>query len=292
MSAFLHMKLETMSPGNAKKIFIAYADAALAYSLKRIGRQARRLKLFDEVILYTPADLSDDIRAHPLMQHSRGGGYWLWKPWLIQKTLLEHNPGDIVVYVDAGSTLRKSPEWESLFGMMAQYDTLCFQYAETVPEFARWGNASTKIKYWTKKQMLDFFDNYFQDTAYRDNRKIMGGLIFMKNPENSLLRQWLDITLHHPELIVDPTPEEMQDQEPGFAYHKHEQSVITALAYYDKTVCMIPETYEKYRPDTFAWASRCRAAGFKEYLLWSTKTRLRLLLGDTVIDNLKKAHGR
>ncbi|MBO4536593.1 MAG: hypothetical protein J5702_05240 [Bacteroidales bacterium] len=271
-----------------KKIFIAYADAALAYSLKRIGRQARRLKIFDEIILYTPADLSDELKSHPLMQYSRGGGYWSWKPWLIQKTLREHAPGDIVVYADAGSTLRKSPEWERLFKLMEQYDTLCFQYAEIVPEFAHWGNECTRIKYWTKKQLLDYFDNYFQDTAYRDNCKIMGGLLFMKNPENSLLQQWIDITLNHPELIVDPTPEEMQDQEPGFAYHKHEQSVITALAYYDKTVCMIPETYEKYSPDSFAWASRCRAANFKEFFVWKAKTDVRHLLGDKRTDRIKK----
>ena len=274
-----------------KKIFIAYADAALAYSLKRIGRQARRLNIFDEVILYTPADLSDELKAHPLMQHRKGGGYWVWKPWLIQKTLLEHEPGDIVVYVDAGSTLRKSPEWNRLFGLMDRYDTLCFQYAETVPIFAHWGNASTKIKYWTKKSALTFLDEYFHDNAYRENCKVMGGLLFMKNPDNSLLRQWLDISLNHPELIVDPTGEEMKDQEPGFAYHKHEQSFLTALAYYDKTVCMIPETYENYAPDTFAWASRCRAATFKDYLIWAGKTKMRQLLGDRTFEKIKKSLG-
>ena len=271
-----------------KKVFIAYADGALAYSLKRIGRQARRLHIFDEVILYTPADLSDEIKAHPLMQHSRGGGYWLWKPVLIQQTLRMHQPGDIVVYADAGSTLRKSPEWDHLFKLMEQYDTLCFQYAETVPEFAHWGNACTKIKYWTKKSTLAFLDQYFQDTAYRENSKVMGGLLFMKNPDNSLLRQWLDITLNHPELIVDPTEDELKDQEPGFAYHKHEQSIITALAYYDTSACMIPETYEKYAPDTFAWASRCRAASFREYLSWAMKTNARHLLGDARFDKIKE----
>lgn len=271
-----------------KKIFIAYADAALAYSLKRIGRQARRLKIFDEVILYTPDDLSDEIKAHPLMQYSRGGGYWLWKPWLIQKTLKEHQPGDIVVYADAGSTLRKSQEWGHLFDLMKQYDTLCFQYAETVPIFARWGSASTKIKFWTKKNTLSFLDSFFNDTAYRENCKIMGGLLFMKNPENSLLKHWLDVSLSHPELIVDPTEEELKDQESGFAYHKHEQSIITALAYYDKTVCMLPETYEEYRPDTFAWASRCRAANFREFIAWKFKTEARILFGDDAIDRIKK----
>ena len=274
-----------------KRIFIAYADAALAYSLKRIGRQARRLQIFDEVILYTPADLSEEIKTHPLMQYRRGGGYWIWKPWLIQKTLREHTSGDIVVYADAGSTLRKSPEWERLFGLMDRYDTLCFQYAETVPEFARWGNACTRIKYWTKKSALTYLDNYFHDPGYRENCKVMGGLLFMKNPDNSLLRQWLDITLNHPELIVDPTEEEMKDQEPGFAYHKHEQSIITALAYYDETVRMIPETYEKYAPDTFAWASRCRAANFWEYLPWAIKMRMRHLLGDETFEKGKRLLG-
>ena len=271
-----------------KKIFIAYADAALAYSLKRIGRQASKIKVFDEVILYTPADLPDEIKAHPLMQYSRGGGYWIWKPWLIQKTLREHAPGDIVVYADAGSTLRKSSEWDRLFKLMEQYDTLCFQYAETVPEFAHWGNACTKINYWTKKRALTFLDEYFHDNAYRENCKVMGGLLFMKNPDNSLLKCWLDISLSHPELIVDPTPEEIEDQESGFAYHKHEQSIITSLAYYDKTVCMIPETYEKYRPYTFAWASRCRAANFREYFIWKIKMDARHLLGDKFVDKIKQ----
>lgn len=272
-------------------IFASYANEAMAYSLKRIGRQARRLRIFDEVILYTQADLSEELRKHPLMQYSRGGGYWVWKPWLIQKTLNEHPPGDIVVYVDAGSTLRKSPEWNRLFGLMESYDTLCFQYAETVPQFARWGNACTQIKYWTKKNALSYLDDYFQDTGYRENCKIMGGLLFMKNPDNSLLRQWLDISLNHPELIVDPTEEEMKDQEPGFAYHKHEQSFLTALAYYDKTVCMLPETYESYSPKTFAWASRCRAANFRDYLPWAIKTHLRCLLGDETFEKGKKLLG-
>lgn len=59
-----------------KKIFIAYADENLAYSLKRIGRQARNLGVFDEVILYTPAELPDYILKSPLMKYKYGGGYW------------------------------------------------------------------------------------------------------------------------------------------------------------------------------------------------------------------------
>ena len=44
------------------KVFISYADENLAYSLKRIGRQAKRLALFDEIILWTPEMLPDYVK--------------------------------------------------------------------------------------------------------------------------------------------------------------------------------------------------------------------------------------
>ena len=65
--------------------FISYADGNMTYSLRRIGRQARRLGIFDEVILYTPDMLPAYIRQSPLMQYPRGGGYWSWKPAIIER---------------------------------------------------------------------------------------------------------------------------------------------------------------------------------------------------------------
>ena len=99
-----------------KRIFVAYADAKMSYSLMRIGRQARALDIFDEVILYTPDDLPDKIRQLKLMQFSYGGGYWAWKPWIIYDTLQKNEEGTIVCYVDAGCTLKKGIEWSLYFG--------------------------------------------------------------------------------------------------------------------------------------------------------------------------------
>lgn len=79
-----------------KKILIAYGDQRCAYSLKRIGKQANMLHLFDEVILYTPNDLPDYMKSSRLMQYAYGGGYWAWKPYIIKKTLETHDEGDIV----------------------------------------------------------------------------------------------------------------------------------------------------------------------------------------------------
>ena len=48
-----------------KKVFIAYATDNMAYSLYMIGRQARRLGLFDDVVLWTPEDIPDYIKNKP-----------------------------------------------------------------------------------------------------------------------------------------------------------------------------------------------------------------------------------
>lgn len=44
-----------------KKVFVAYANDKMAYALKRIGKQANALGIFDEVILYRPEMLPDYV---------------------------------------------------------------------------------------------------------------------------------------------------------------------------------------------------------------------------------------
>lgn len=63
-----------------KKIFIAYADSNMAYSLKRIGDQAHSIGVFDDVLLWTPEKLPQYVLDSPLMKYDRGGGYWASKP--------------------------------------------------------------------------------------------------------------------------------------------------------------------------------------------------------------------
>lgn len=271
-----------------KKVFISYANEAMAYSLKRIGRQASRLGIFDEIILYTPADVPEYVRESPLFACPRGAGYWSWKPALIQETLQRYEEGTIVVYVDAGCTLRKSPQWNELFRQMEQYDTLCFQYAESQPQWQKWGAGSARIKYWTKKATLDFVREYFQMPDAGELCQIMGGVLFMKGRENSVLKTWNKLMFSHPELIMDPTPEEMADQYPGFAGHRHDQAILTPLAVSDPTALVLPEVSEAYRPDSFVWASRVRARNWREFILIQAKHYLRIWLGDERFEKLKR----
>lgn len=271
-----------------KTVLISYANEAMAYSLKRIGRQARRLGIFDEVILYTPADVPNYVRESPLFACPRGAGYWCWKPALIYETLQRYEEGTVVVYVDAGCTLRKSPQWAEYLSHMEVYDTLCFQYADSQPQWEKWGSTSSRIKYWAKAATMDFIEAYFNDPAVGELNQIMGGVLFMKGRHNQLLETWKDWMFSRPDLIMDPTPEELRHQRPGYAGHRHDQTLLTPLAMKDPSALVLPEISEAYRPDSFVWASRVRARNFREYLTIQIKHYLRIWLGDERFERLKK----
>lgn len=273
-----------------KKIFVAYADGNLAYSLKRIGRQARSLGFFEEVRLFTPDSLPPYIKQSPLMQYRRGGGYWCWKPAIIWETLKESDEGDIVVYVDAGCTLKNMPEWTLYFELLKRYDTICFQYRDIMPEWEQWGQASTQIKYWTKKTCLDFFDNLMGTQQYHSFNKVLATVLMCKGKQNEFVRKWLEITLEHPELITDPSAQERKEQPEGFAFHKHDQSIITPLAYYFRdSVMVMPELCETCGANVAIRATRIRCRNFKSFLFERFKYNLMHLMGMKVYNKVKNA---
>lgn len=270
-----------------KKIFVAYADEKMAYSLKRIGKQARKLGIFDDIVLWTPQMLPNYIKESPLMKYSYGGGFWAWKPCIIYETLQKYEDGSVVCYVDAGCTLKKGIEWDLFFEIMEDYDTLCFHYQKNVPEWKKFGTTSTKIKHWGKKSLLVFLDNYLGSKKWRENNKVLGGILFFKKKNNEFVYDWLNIIKCHPEVVFEPTGEECYNQYPYFALHKHEQPVITALAVkFEERTMVLPELFE-FKCGSAIAASRIRARNYGEYTVIMIKKFFRILLGNRFTELLK-----
>ena len=144
-----------------KRIFITYGSGDLyRKSLRLISSEAKKLRLFDKIIVYRPQDMPDFIKSSPLKAYKRGNGYWVWKPWIIWDTLQKY-PNAIVVYADGGCTLQPNyEEWESWFQLLEQYDAIAFQYRPNVvyPWMKDGKSAATNIE-WTKKALLDFFED-------------------------------------------------------------------------------------------------------------------------------------
>lgn len=269
-----------------KKILVAYADSKMAYSLKHIGRQAGKLNFFDEIKLFTPDDLPEEVKGWELMKYSYGGGYWAWKPYIIWKTLQDNDVDTVVFYIDAGCTLKNGYEWEWLAKLSERYETILFQYKDIMPEWEKFGSTSTKIKYWTKKSAIDFYDSYVGDSSWKENNKIMGGCIIVRNKNNKIINEWVRIVREHPEVIMDPNDEK---QLAYFAQHKHDQPLLVALSHKFKDDCLVlPEFQESLGENVPIYASRIRCMTFKDFIIDRSKFHARKVLGNELMSSIKR----
>ena len=244
-----------------KRIFISYGSGPFKLTLDRIGKEATKLNIFDSIILYTDNDLPAIIKYSPLMNYDTGGGYWIWKPYIIWKTIQNFNSNDIIVYADAGCRLHESLEWFRYFEYLENYNTILFQYKDNVDYGwdEIYGCSSPKIKHWTKKTTLNYFDTMFRSKDWRDYNKLMAGLILCKGSQNELIANWLDISLLHPHLIMDPFGVEIENQESYFFKHRHDQNILTPLGYYynkKDSVLILPEESEHKNAKSIATTER------------------------------------
>lgn len=270
-----------------RTVFVAYADNKMAYSLKRIGRQAENLKFFDKIKLYTPEDLPDDVKEWDLMKYSYGGGYWAWKPYIIWQTLQEEPNGTIVFYVDAGCSLKKGFEWAWLARLAKKYKTVFFEYKSEMSEWEKFGSVSSTIKFWTKKDALEYYDSFVGKPDWKEKNKIWGGCLIVTEKHNVIIKEWLNIMKNHPEIIIDPQKEDIQMS--YFAQHKHDQSLLVALSSkYPNKCIVLPEFQESFGEDVSIFASRIRAKTFGNYLFDRIKYYIRKSLGQSNYNLIKK----
>ena len=101
---------------NFKKIFITYGDNNFKESRLRICKEARRYKYFDKCFFEDRSIINDNMFKDALnnkefkkvFNKKRGGGYWIWKPYIIYKNLLKLEENVILVYLfikDGGKLL-------------------------------------------------------------------------------------------------------------------------------------------------------------------------------------------
>jgi len=90
-------------------IHISYADRRYLESQKSCRRSALTIGGFAESIADGRGDLDPDFirRNSPILSRPRGAGYWLWKPYVILKTLRMLQPEDWLFYTDAGCLFQR-----------------------------------------------------------------------------------------------------------------------------------------------------------------------------------------
>ena len=220
--------------------FITFGNINYMNSLKRIRNEAKNMKIFDNILTLNERDLENrcpifwDSHKDFILKNPRGYGYWLWKPFIILKTLESMNDNDILLYSDAGCSFNKSG-----LPRMYNYLNIVKNNSSGVLSFQLQHN----IKNYTKMDLLDYLG--MNNTETLNSKMLVGGIIFFRKCENTikLVNEWYKISCNYH--LIDDT-KSILTNDISFIEHRHDQSVLSLLIKKYGANILSDETYFNY----------------------------------------------
>jgi len=211
-----------------KKFLINYAHLRFYESQKKNAASGLEVGGFDHVISYGVKDLDDSFqkRNRNILQQELGAGYWLWKPYLVCKTLEKMDYGDWLFYCDSGAIFLRSMDILIRYCHEKDGDLLLFQLFH---EFTQ--------KNWTKRDCFYYMEADLSEML--DLPQILGGFILCRKTDFTMnfFSQWLHYCQDARILTDAPNVCGLENYE-GFVEHRHDQSVLSLLGYMYGTVLL------------------------------------------------------
>lgn len=182
---------------------------------------------FDRILKFSPDDyLGTDFaeKNKEILSLPRGAGYWLWKPWLIRETLRKMQPGDVLVYSDAGRTnYYKLNQFPSNIIERAKNSRGGFVLGPAIYQHG-------PLSRWTKRDCLKIIDMDRPDII---GRPVIQATWSVWTPTKAAIA-FLDEWLHYCQderCLTDIDNCLGFENYPDFIDHRHDQSILTLLAY-------------------------------------------------------------
>jgi len=222
---------------------ISYADGPEVYFKNQNALAASALnKGIDFILNYRRSHLDPQFvkQYASILNQKIGAGYWLWKPWIILKTLETIPENEILIYADSGLIFRNPIT--PLIELANQHDIILFEYDPK--------------KYWGKPINItkrEIFIELDCDTEKcHTGSHVWAGLLVLRNTKKSrdFIKNWLN-TCCNEKLLTDVFDPHVQ-QHAAFFVHYHDESILNTL-------------YNKNPEDKYLFQSKLL---FDEYATW------------------------
>ena len=217
-----------------KTVFLTYATDKFIGQAENLARTAKLIG-FDESLVYTQNDISKSDfyeRNSEVLKRSRGGGYWLWKPYLISLVLNKLDVDDVLFYSDAGRT--NYYEFTSFPKNIVEAARSTQEGFLLGPEIPHLGT----VENWTKRDCLILMN--------ADNEKMLNRPQMHASPSvwtpTSAAKRFLNLWTNFcsdKRIITDDPNVCGYPNHPKFKDHRHDQSVLTILAHQENAPRMI-----------------------------------------------------
>ena len=224
--------------------FVSYADDNFKGSKDRIKSEAEAMGCFDgEIKIYGPEDLSADFRAgiEDTLKLPRGGGYWLWKPYILKEIMSKMRENDYVLYADAGCTLQSAgiprlKEYIEMISPESGKSVLCMRLVDGF----MYGKDGFLQKKWTVSPIFDYFGVPVESGIGNSNQILSGLQIYRKCAESmAILEKMCHIATTRPDLFTDEHNDESKKTNPAFIENRHDQAVLTMVVQIEPYSCSV-----------------------------------------------------
>jgi len=203
-----------------KKVLINYAHRHFLQAQQLNTKSAIEVARFDEAISYGSHDIDQEFiqENQHILHQPKGAGYWLWKPYFIDKTLKQMNEGDLLFYSDSGAQFI-----HNIKPLIEPVHNECGLLLFSLEDFHQ-------NKKWTKRDcfVLMGLDN----EPYLSAPQISASFIVCLNTSTSrdFVAQWLEHA-KDPRIITDEPNTCGLPNYGEFVDHRHDQSILSLLGY-------------------------------------------------------------
>lgn len=205
-----------------QKVFITFGAGSEDYNAAcdRLVSQATNCQIFDEVIGFKFEDLKQDLvfwnqHSEFIQNNPRGIGYWIWKPYLILKTLYNMTDGDVLIYADSGCEIdvRKRNNILYMIENISPVEHIIASFVDIE-------------KKWVKKDLIEYLN--MDNSIYLDTPQLQASAICIKKNSltHSLIQEWYTISCKYH--LIDDSPSISKNYD-CFVENRHDQSIFSLL---------------------------------------------------------------
>lgn len=210
----------------AKLNLLTYANAPFEQAQRMIVAEAAAFP-FDYLRAVREKDLagSDFWRTHGdfIKSHPRGGGYWLWKSYLVMLTLDNMADGDILVYADSGCKLNAAN-----LPRFAEYVAAVAAHPSGVLAF----EMGFLQRHWTKRATIEALERR-GPVDLEAGQLVATCFMLRAGPETrALASAWYEICSDYNLLDDSPSRDAsgaVLPEDPTFREHRHDQAIWSML---------------------------------------------------------------
>lgn len=202
-----------------KKYLISYGNERFNRQKSFFLETARKSFFFDHIRMFEPEDINDDYKNKlgEAITAITGGGYWLWKPYIIRETFDMMKEEDILIYCDCGCMINSAGGKR-----FSEYIQILFESEAATIDF----ELPFAESQFTKNEVFSHFHSSAE--IKNSNQLIATVLIFRKcKHTQTIIREWYESALSAPELFTNDLDTDNQNWD--FISHRNDQSVFSVL---------------------------------------------------------------